>query len=656
LLNYLDVDEQAEDAYRAATDHNYDPFREKLQKTLEQYEEAIADPEGFRNPKEREIAATVVEDIKNQISKIDRLSKRPADGETERDVKSMIKSISTSIEDKRIRGLKEIFGFYSKQHQPQGVMFGDILAKQDNLDLGEFLMFARDFQIPLNKKKTIEVFKKTSSLRQLPVSFDEFCEVLNKVSIELNIEKINAVKKRLREIRKIEKEQGLNKVKKETPKEEEKKTEEKPSTDETKKEGEGDDESPKKDGKEGTKEDTKENKSGVKSDDSGSESKSKTAKKSGKSKTGESGSDDGSASGDETRPLSGNSKNKSVRFNAKGDGHDNLQHSDIDERRSVIIENAGPLRNPILVEKDRLEIELEKYKNKTSEECHEDIMNILEVHDPQKFRKKAKGVQVVPFAMKDFYYRISKDEIDKRSKKISKLSAAQIKDKVEEMKIRREQQRHMRERQTEITKKKLIEEQNRKLERNRKQKMNTANRQRKVYVDGKSVIDHGYDTVDVRSKETYNKREESPIEQKESYRVRKNKSKGLPDEEGKHTKVTMELLNKLHYKDIMQNLPDDFKPEKYITEDDGEDDGEESVFRYFFPGEEKKKPKKKVKGENYSEQIMNMKREINDNNAAKLKQDVAFEKQELMYKSEKESRNNAKTNRSIQPSNPAQSK
>jgi Ca2+-binding EF-hand superfamily protein len=122
------------------------------------------------------------------------LSKRPADGETERDIKSMVKSISTSIEDKRIRGLREIFGFYSQQHLPQGLMFGDILAKQDNLDLGEFLMFTRDFQIPLNKKKIIEVFKKTSSLRQLPVSFDEFCEVLNKVSIELNIEKINAVK------------------------------------------------------------------------------------------------------------------------------------------------------------------------------------------------------------------------------------------------------------------------------------------------------------------------------------------------------------------------------------------------------------------------------------------------------------------------------
>ncbi len=53
---------------------------------------------------------------------------------------------------------------------------------------------------------------------------------------------------------------------------------------------------------------------------------------------------------------------------------------------------------------------------------------------------------------------------------------------------------------------------------------------------------------------------------------------------------------------------------------------------------------------------MNMKREINDNNAAKLKQDVVFAEQESMHKSEKESRNNAKTNRSIQPSNPAQSK
>lgn len=279
-------------------------------------------------------------------------------------------------------------------------------------------------------------------------------------------------------------------------------------------------------------------------------------------------------------------------------------------------------------------------------------MNILEVHDPQKFRKKAKGVLVVPFAMKDFYYRISKDEVAKM-KKTTKLSAAQIKNKVEDMKIRREQERYMRERQVEIAKKKLIDEQNRKLERLRKQKLNTANRQRKVYVDGQSMIDDGQSSIADGGKGQSIKQDESPKPQKGSYRIRKNLAKGLPVEEGKNTKVTMELLQKLHYKDIEQSKPDDFKPENYITDPD--DDEDDSVFEYFFPGNKKKKPKKKVKGENYSEKIMNIKKEYNDYKTVRLNQDVVYEEQESMYKSDKESRN-TKSHRSIQPSNPGQSK
>lgn len=72
------------------------------------------------------------------------------------------------------------------------------------LDLGEFLIFSKDFQIPLNKKKIIEIFKKTSSLRQLPVNFDEFREWLDKIGVEINNERIHEIKARLKELRKAE--------------------------------------------------------------------------------------------------------------------------------------------------------------------------------------------------------------------------------------------------------------------------------------------------------------------------------------------------------------------------------------------------------------------------------------------------------------------
>lgn len=680
---------------------HYDPFKEKLQRTLEQYEAAMDEPEGFRNPQERDIAAKVVNDLRNQLLNIDRISKR---GETERDMKSMIKSVSTSIEDRRIRGLREIFGFYAQQHLPEGLEFGDILNKQNILDLGEFLIFSKDFQLPLNKKKIIEIFKKTSSLRQLPVNFEEFCEVIKKIGVEINNEKIAGVKKRLKEIRKLEAEQKAK-----TPKEETKgggtttnkdatttnkdgttsnqdgttsnqdgTTTNKDATthkdgDETSRANESrtetfttkknqDDEDS--DGKSKTVLESKKSigqtsKSGVDSDDdSGSESKSKTTKKTRKtsktsrtSKVGEESGDE-SASGSQS-PLSAKSKNKSVRFSTLGKRRKSqIEHSEIDERRSLEVIHEDPLQDkkdelpkipldPVAIEKNRLESELEKFTSKSVEVCHEDIMNYLECHDPQKFRKRAKGVQNVPFAMKDFYYRISKGE-EPKGKRTTKLSAAQIRQKVEAMKKRREEvkKKNQVEREAIKAKQKMLEERRKNNPRIAKMRLNNAMKKGNLDDDGISEMGGGmYD-------QTPN--------QKQSYRVRKNKEKGLPEDEGLNTKVTLDLLQKLHYKDIQQSMPDDFKPEKYVTEPD-DDDEDESVFDYFFPGNKKKKPKKNTKGNNYSEKIMNMKREYNGTGQSRMNQDVIFEEPESMYKSDKESRR-TKTNRSIQPSNPAQSK
>jgi hypothetical protein len=422
------------------------------------------DPEGFRNPKEKEIATKIVDDLRSQLGRIEKINKRN-DNETEKDIRSMIKSMSTSLEDKRVRGLREIFSFYSHQHLPEGLEFGDIERKKNILDLGEFLIFTKDFQIPLNKKKIIEIFKKTSSLRQLPVNFEEFCEAVEKIGIEINIERINAIKKRLKELKRIQKEKHLISPEKQRQLELQKKKEEeeKKKAEEVKelpekdasKEGEDEKESDKKEKEKLESKKSivtgKSSKSGNNSEeDSESDGKSKITSKTGKtgktsksktdknSKTGNSDSEEESDDEDPSRPLSMKSKNKSVRFSTIGNSRNKteLHHSDIDEKnRSLdLIPEEGldiELRNkakvhPIFVERQKLELELEKYMKKTSEDCHDDIMSILECHDPQKFRKKAKGVLVVPFAMKDFYYRISKDEISMREKK-SKMTAAQIK-------------------------------------------------------------------------------------------------------------------------------------------------------------------------------------------------------------------------------------
>ena len=561
----IDVEQRAEEAYKAATDLHYDPFREKLQKTLEQYERAMDDPDNFKSQKEREIAEKVITDLKNQLHRIDKI--RRADGnDTERDLRSMVKSISTSLEDKRDRGMREIFAFYSQQHLPQGLQFGDIQNKKNLLDLGEFLIFCKDFQIPLNKKKAIEIFKRSSKLRQLPIVFDEFLEAIDKIGIEINNERIGNIKKRLKEIAKIEKEQNLlnpkhqkelqDKLQKEVEKNDENEGEgekEDNANDKSREDPTSKPETTSKPDETTSKNDEKDEESKADDDalksptgktsktgddgDSGSdesESKSKTTKtvKTGKtlndqtektSKADESMSDDGT----ESRPISMKSKNKSVRFSTLGNNQLKKElekaNSDDQNRSLDLIQEEGlevdippdQSVHPLIIEKERLQRELQKYETKTTEDCHEDIMNILEVHDPQKFRKKAKGVVVVPFAMKDFYYRIAKHDDIKKERK-SKLSAAQIRAKVEEMKMRREQERWIRERQMEKAKRNMEEQQARKLERLRKQKMNTASKKRKVYIDGHSQFED-----DVMSIPQSSIRSPKKSEIKESYRMRK---------------------------------------------------------------------------------------------------------------------------------------
>jgi len=70
-----------------------------------------------------------------------------------------------------------------------------------------------------------------------------------------------------------------------------------------------------------------------------------------------------------------------------------------------------------------------------------------------------------------------------------------------------------------------------------------------------------------------------------SYRALDNLKRGLDPEEGKNTKVTLELLQQMDYEDVAANDSDDFKPDLIMNESDINDNSEEeeSVFNYLFP-------------------------------------------------------------------------
>jgi hypothetical protein len=104
-----------------------------------------------------------------------------------------------------------------------------------------------------------------------------------------------------------------------------------------------------------------------------------------------------------------------------------------------------------------------------------------------------------------------------------------------------------------------------------------------------------------------------------SYRVLENMKRGLDPEANKNTKVTMELLQKMDYKDLKTNDDDNFKPTDVIAQSEpGEDSpsDDDSVFDYLFPDKHDKKEEKKLKsnkavvGKNeFSEKVYNLKKE-----------------------------------------------
>ena len=58
--------------------------------------------------------------------------------------------------------LDNIFKFYSKQHIQQNLGFEELQEQMNQMDLGEFIAFAKDFSVGLDKRIVAEVFKKVS--------------------------------------------------------------------------------------------------------------------------------------------------------------------------------------------------------------------------------------------------------------------------------------------------------------------------------------------------------------------------------------------------------------------------------------------------------------------------------------------------------------
>ena len=242
-------------------------------------------------------------------------------------------------------------------------------------------------------------------------------------------------------------------------------------------------------------------------------------------------------------------------------------------------------------------------------------MEELEAEDPQKFRRKVKGVQVVPFSMRDKFYRIADDEMSKYTFK-SKLTAEQIKQRVAEMKARREKEQLLKDLKKRMKDAKNQEHLKKVYERVRKERLN-VNVPITVEAGGAAAGNTKSppftDTLG-KTKKKKSKVEPSTndvLAQAESYLVRKNVKEGNPIDDGKNQKVTLDLLQHMHYSDIAQNLPDDFQPNDVLAErTEFEDSSSDSSILMSYKSKRKKKKTAvtdATKPSNYSEKIFSLK-------------------------------------------------
>jgi hypothetical protein len=56
----------------------------------------------------------------------------------------------------------------------------------NEIDLGEFMKFCKDFQIPLHKSKLQEIFKKSCYMGHKPLKFEQFEQSICRLGIEMN--------------------------------------------------------------------------------------------------------------------------------------------------------------------------------------------------------------------------------------------------------------------------------------------------------------------------------------------------------------------------------------------------------------------------------------------------------------------------------------
>ena len=119
--------------------------------------------------------------------------------------KSKISNKVNKADTKLISSIKEIFNFYSRQHNSIGakLLFSDLEKNMAQIGSSEFYKFCVEFNIPITRLRANDIFKKaltlsTSTYHKLRLmNFDEFLISLKLISKEISQNKLDLIRKNI---------------------------------------------------------------------------------------------------------------------------------------------------------------------------------------------------------------------------------------------------------------------------------------------------------------------------------------------------------------------------------------------------------------------------------------------------------------------------
>lgn len=426
---------------------------------------------------EKESIYMVIDDTQQKLDSLEQEEYAEAEAEAEAEGEEEFEQYgddednnnAETIEERREKGLKEIFDMYARSQMLIGrkATFEQIQHEISNLNLGEYMKFCKDFKIPCNKVKIAEVFKKIAT-NSKELFFEDFKSTLWRLFETRDQEEIDKLKKRLREIKKIQKQKDKPQEKPvERPKEVPKEKKKEPNSD-LKAVKEPEEKERQRDSRDHDREEKHERNDTIgtpKEKTPPAQPQTISRPKGGDPKNVETLNNiqrdrrDSDLSMDEDnkkdkkhdekkddkhhdqKDKDSKHKDDKHELNLKVDAAEDAPHKAESPKKpgEALASHRSTGEDELAAERERILARIEELKAPTQEEYQEEILAYLEIDNPRIFKKKARGF-MLPFNTRAPHndtnsYKIKrKQNIDEIKEKVQKLKKAREKHKIEEEK------------------------------------------------------------------------------------------------------------------------------------------------------------------------------------------------------------------------------